>query len=55
VLLRPDAPELTAAEESDGHLLGVVEEVTDPGPIVRARVRLDGGERLTVTRPRRAG
>jgi spermidine/putrescine ABC transporter ATP-binding subunit len=55
VLLRPDAAELREADAAaaDG-LTGVVEEVTDPGSLVRGRVRLDGGERLTVTRSRRA-
>jgi putative spermidine/putrescine transport system ATP-binding protein len=56
VLLRPDAGELAEAGGTGGDgLTGVVEEVADPGPIVRGRVRLDGGERLTLIRPRRAG
>jgi spermidine/putrescine ABC transporter ATP-binding subunit len=55
VLLRPDAAELSAAGVAHGDgLAGIVEEVADPGSLVRGRVRLDGGERLTVTRPRRA-
>jgi spermidine/putrescine ABC transporter ATP-binding subunit len=54
VLLRPDAAEIRAAGATSGDgLAGIVEEVTDPGSFVRGRVRLDGGERLTVTRPRR--
>jgi spermidine/putrescine ABC transporter ATP-binding subunit len=55
VLLRPAAAELSAegAAERDG-LLGVVEEVADSGPTLRGRVRLDGGEAITVTRPRHA-
>ena len=56
VLLRPEAA--AVAEPSDGvdeGRAGVVEDVADPGPIERGRVRLDGGERLTVTRPRRSG
>jgi spermidine/putrescine ABC transporter ATP-binding subunit len=52
VLLRPDAAEVTEARLGDG-LTGVVEAVSDPGPIVRGRVRLDGGERVTITQPRR--
>jgi putative spermidine/putrescine transport system ATP-binding protein len=51
VLLRPDAAEI--AEGGGDGLAGVVETVSDPGPVVRGRVRLDGGERLTVTQPRR--
>jgi ABC-type Fe3+/spermidine/putrescine transport system ATPase subunit len=55
VLLRPDAAEVTAAGAGgDQGLAGVVEEVADPGPVLRGRVRLDGGERVTVTRPRRS-
>ena len=54
VLLRPDAAAVSeGGAESEG-LVGVVEDVADPGPIERGRVRLDGGERLTVTRSRRA-
>ena len=55
VLLRPAAAELSAegAAERDG-LSGVVEEVADPGPILRGRIRLDDGELITVTRPRHA-
>jgi ABC-type Fe3+/spermidine/putrescine transport system ATPase subunit len=55
VLLRPDAALLADAGGPDEGLEGVVEDVADPGPIERGRVRLDGGERVTVTRPRRAG
>jgi spermidine/putrescine ABC transporter ATP-binding subunit len=55
VMLRPDAAEITAASGAgEEGLAGVVEEVADPGPVVRGRIRLDGGERVTVTRPRRA-
>jgi ABC-type Fe3+/spermidine/putrescine transport system ATPase subunit len=55
VLLRPDAASVSeGGAESEG-LVGAVEDVADPGPIERGRVRLDGGERLTVTRSRRAG
>ena len=55
VLLRPDAAEVaeTPAPGADG-LVGVVEDVADPGPIVRGHVRLDGGEWVAITRPRRA-
>jgi spermidine/putrescine ABC transporter ATP-binding subunit len=54
VLLRPDAAAVSeGGAESEG-LVGVVEDVADPGPVERGRVRLDGGERLTVTRSRRA-
>jgi ABC-type Fe3+/spermidine/putrescine transport system ATPase subunit len=55
VLLRPDAA--TVAESGAGNegLLGVVEDMADAGSVERGRIRLDGGERLTVTRPRRAG
>ena len=35
--------------------MGVIEDVSEPGPSERARVRLDGGERVTLSRPRRAG
>ena len=52
VLLRPDAAEVAEAHDGDG-LAGVVEAVSDPGPIVRGRVRLAGGERVTITQPRR--
>jgi spermidine/putrescine ABC transporter ATP-binding subunit len=54
VLLRPDAALVTEVPGpgADG-LAGVVEEVADPGPIVRGRVRLAGGERVTITRSRR--
>jgi ABC-type Fe3+/spermidine/putrescine transport system ATPase subunit len=57
VLLRPEAAMLsdTGDVEEEGGLVGVVEEVADPGPVERGRVRLHGGERLTVTRPRRSG
>jgi putative spermidine/putrescine transport system ATP-binding protein len=55
VLLRPDAGVIHGADApGDGALGGVVEEVADPGPVERVRVRLDGGERVKVTRPRRA-
>ena len=55
VLLRPDAAEVTETPVPGGDgLAGVVEDVADPGPIVRGRVRLDGGERVAVTQPRRA-
>ena len=55
VLLRPDAAVIgeTGASIDEG-LVGVVEDVSEPGPSERARVRLDGGERVTVTRPRSA-
>jgi spermidine/putrescine ABC transporter ATP-binding subunit len=52
ILLRPDAAEIREPDHGDG-LAGVVEAVSDPGPIVRGRVRLEGGERVTVTQPRR--
>jgi spermidine/putrescine ABC transporter ATP-binding subunit len=56
VLLRPEAAVLSdGGEVEEAGLVGVVEDVADPGPIERARVHLDGGERLTVTRPRRLG
>ena len=56
VLLRPRAAALAeAGDATDQGLVGVVEDVADPGPIERGRVRLDGGERVTVIRPRRAG
>jgi putative spermidine/putrescine transport system ATP-binding protein len=56
VLLRPDAATLVdAGGAEDEGFVGVVEDAADPGPIERGRVRLDGGERVTVTRPRRAG
>jgi putative spermidine/putrescine transport system ATP-binding protein len=56
VLLRPDAAVLAeVGGTKDEGLVGIVEDVADPGPIERGRVRLDGGERVTVTRPRRAG
>ncbi len=55
VLLRPDAAVIHDADApGDGALGGVVEDLADPGPVERLRVRLDGGERVTVTRPRRA-
>ena len=55
VLFRPDAAALAEAGMADEGLVGVVEDVADPGPIERGRVLLDGGERVTVIRPRRAG
>ena len=55
VLLRPDAAAVAEPGARHEGLVGVVEDVADPGPIERGRIRLDGGERLTVTRPRRAG
>ena len=55
VLLRPDAAAVAEVGAGNEGLVGVVEDVADAGPIERGRVRLDGGERLTVTRPRRAG
>ena len=56
VLLRPGAAALAEAGGTpDEGLVGVVEDVADPGPIERGRVRLDGGERVTVIRSRRAG
>jgi spermidine/putrescine ABC transporter ATP-binding subunit len=55
VLLRPDAAEVAEGSDAGGDgLVGIVEDVAHPGPVVRGRVRLDGGERITVTRPRRA-
>jgi ABC-type Fe3+/spermidine/putrescine transport system ATPase subunit len=54
-LLRPDRATVSEAGAGNEGLVGVVEDVTDPGPIERGRVRLHGGEQLTVTRPRRAG
>ena len=55
VLLRPDAVDITEAPGAGGDgLTGVLEEMADPGPIVRGHVRLDGGERVTITRPSRA-
>jgi len=54
-LLRPDAATVgDATSGADDELVGIVEDVADSGPLERARVRLDGGERVTVTRPRRA-
>jgi putative spermidine/putrescine transport system ATP-binding protein len=55
-LLRPDAAVVGEAgpAEDDG-IAGVIEDVSEPGPSERARVRLDGGERVLLTRPRRAG
>jgi spermidine/putrescine ABC transporter ATP-binding subunit len=55
VLLRPGAAAVSEAGAGHEGLVGVVEDVADPGPIERGRIRLDGGERLTVTRSRRAG
>jgi ABC-type Fe3+/spermidine/putrescine transport system ATPase subunit len=56
VLLRPDAATVGEAGDAAAEgLVGTVEDVSDPGPVERGRVRLDGGERVTVTRPRRAG
>ncbi len=55
VLLRPDAAVVAEAGAGNEGLAGVVEDVADPGPTERGQVRLDGGERLTVTRSRRAG
>jgi hypothetical protein len=56
VLLRPAAAALSDASGAtdDGGLVGAVQDVADPGPIERARVRLDRGDTVTVTRPRRA-
>jgi ABC-type Fe3+/spermidine/putrescine transport system ATPase subunit len=55
VLLRPEAAALREASGGAGEgLAGVVEDVADSGALERARVRLDGGDRLTVTRRRRA-
>jgi ABC-type Fe3+/spermidine/putrescine transport system ATPase subunit len=55
VLLRPDAATVGDPSGAAGdRLAGAVEEVADPGPLVRAWIRLDGGERVIVTRPRRA-
>jgi ABC-type Fe3+/spermidine/putrescine transport system ATPase subunit len=56
VLLRPAAAALSDATGAtdDGGLVGAVQDVADPGPIERARVRLDRGDTVTVTRPRRA-
>jgi len=54
-LLRPDAAVIgEAGPGSDDGLVGVIEDVSEPGPSERVRVRLDGGERVTATRPRRA-
>jgi ABC-type Fe3+/spermidine/putrescine transport system ATPase subunit/ABC-type spermidine/putrescine transport system permease subunit II len=55
VCFRPDAGALAEAGLADEGLVGVVEDVADPGPIERGRILLDGGERVTVIRPRRAG
>ena len=55
-LLRPDAAVIGEAGPSgDDGLAGVIEDVSEPGPSERARVLLDGGERVTLSRPRRAG
>jgi putative spermidine/putrescine transport system ATP-binding protein len=54
VLLRPDAAAVAETGAGSVGLVGVVEDVADPGPIERGRVRLEGGERVTVTRSRRA-
>jgi ABC-type Fe3+/spermidine/putrescine transport system ATPase subunit len=56
VLLRPEGGALAEyAGADDAGLVGVVEDVADPGPVERGRIRLDGGEGVTVIRPRRAG
>jgi spermidine/putrescine ABC transporter ATP-binding subunit len=56
VLLRPEGAAIAEdAGVDDGGLVGIVEDVADPGPVERGQVRLDGGERVTVIRPRRAG
>jgi TOBE domain-containing protein len=55
-LLRPDAAVIgDAGPSSDDGLAGVIEDVSEPGPSERVRVLLDGGERVTATRPRRGG
>ena len=54
-LLRPDAAVIGEAGPGDDGLAGVIEDVSEPGPSERGRVRLDGGERVTLSRPRRAG
>ncbi len=55
-LLRPDAAVIADAGPSgDDGLAGVIDDVSEPGPSERVHVRLDGGERVTATRPRRAG
>jgi len=55
-LLRPDAAVIgEAGPADDDGLAGVIEDVSEPGSGERARVRLDGGERVTLSRPRRAG
>jgi putative spermidine/putrescine transport system ATP-binding protein len=54
-LLRPDAAVIGEAGPGDDGLAGVIEEVSEPGPSERARILLDGGERVTLSRPRRAG
>ena len=54
VLLRPDGGGGLGCRRVGDGLVGVVEDVADPGPIERGRVRLEGGEQVTVTRSRRA-
>jgi putative spermidine/putrescine transport system ATP-binding protein len=55
-LLRPDAAVIgEAGPAGDDGLVGVIEDVSEPGSSERVRVRLDGGERVTAIRPRRAG
>jgi ABC-type Fe3+/spermidine/putrescine transport system ATPase subunit len=56
VLLRPGAAAVAeAGSATEEGLVGVVEDVADPGAVERGRIRLDGGERITVSRPRRTG
>ena len=54
VLLRPEAAAVSEAGAAGDGLVGIVEDVADPGPIERGRVRLEGGEQVTVIRSRRA-
>ena len=55
-LLRPDAAMIgEAGPADDDGLVGVIEDVSEPGSNERARVLLDGSERVTLTRPRRPG